>query len=212
PHILSCPTPKTHSTNGKLIPVEVAVMKKVGRESVDSEGKSAPVSLLDWYNLHQEVILVQERPVPSHDLFCHIDASGGCLNEEEAKIIMKQLVDAAIHLEKNGVFHRDIKSENILIETGSEVPRVRLIDFGLSCFSERRSSYSVFCGTMSGFYSDRLLIYQSNSKDACLAGLPEERPTLEKLKSHSWLRNQGTTSYIYTHILYIELISFCLFL
>uniref|UniRef100_A0A3B5BH48 non-specific serine/threonine protein kinase n=1 Tax=Stegastes partitus TaxID=144197 RepID=A0A3B5BH48_9TELE len=118
--------------NGKLIPVEVAVMKKVGRESVDSEGKSAPVSLLDWYNLHQEVILVQERPVPSHDLFCHIDASGGCLNEEEAKIIMKQLVDAAIHLEKNGVFHRDIKSENILIETGSEVPRVRLIDFGLT--------------------------------------------------------------------------------
>ncbi|XP_008304736.1 serine/threonine-protein kinase pim-1-like, partial [Stegastes partitus] len=219
--------------NGKLIPVEVAVMKKVGRESVDSEGKSAPVSLLDWYNLHQEVILVQERPVPSHDLFCHIDASGGCLNEEEAKIIMKQLVDAAIHLEKNGVFHRDIKSENILIETGSEVPRVRLIDFGLSCFSERRSSYSVFCGTRDhsppewlwfggytagpttvwqlgvvlfemvhrssqfrtiDFLMDRIHIRSTLSEncrdflEACLAGLPEERPTLEKLKSHSWLR------------------------
>uniref|UniRef100_A0A3B5BH45 non-specific serine/threonine protein kinase n=1 Tax=Stegastes partitus TaxID=144197 RepID=A0A3B5BH45_9TELE len=220
--------------NGKLIPVEVAVMKKVGRESVDSEGKSAPVSLLDWYNLHQEVILVQERPVPSHDLFCHIDASGGCLNEEEAKIIMKQLVDAAIHLEKNGVFHRDIKSENILIETGSEVPRVRLIDFGLTSPGPHRlclylvgtrdhspPEWLWFGGYTAGpttvwqlgvvlfemvhrssqfrtidFLMDRIHIRSTlseskNSKDAilsaCLAGLPEERPTLEKLKSHSWL-------------------------
>lgn len=43
---------------------------------------------------------------------------------------MKQLVDAAITMDYKGVFHRDIKPHNILIETSSEEPRVRYIDFG----------------------------------------------------------------------------------
>lgn len=47
---------------------------------------------------------------------------------------MKQLVEAAIKMHSEGVFHRDIKSENVLVETESDVPRVRLIDFGCGCF------------------------------------------------------------------------------
>lgn len=46
----------------------------------------------------------------------------------------KQLVDALIEVHSRGVFHRDIKLDNILIETGSDVPRVRLIDFGCGTF------------------------------------------------------------------------------
>ena len=41
-------------------------------------------------------------------------------------------MDAAIELDTKGVFHRDIKLENILIETASNVPCARLIDFGCS--------------------------------------------------------------------------------
>lgn len=52
---------------------------------------------------------------------------------------MKDLVDECI-------FHRDIKMENILIESGSNVPRVRLIDFGLGCFFNETSFYNVFYG------------------------------------------------------------------
>lgn len=61
-------------------------------------------------------------------------------------MILKQLLDVALHLERKKIFHRDIKVENILIETGSNVPRVRLIDFGMSCFTTQRSRYSVFYG------------------------------------------------------------------
>lgn len=52
-----------------------------------------------------------------------------------------------MELQSQNIFHRDIKLENILIETGSEVPQVRLIDFGLSCFTERNASYGLFSGT-----------------------------------------------------------------
>lgn len=45
---------------------------------------------------------------------------------------MRQLVDAAIYMHSVGVFHRDIKCDNILIEEGKELNniRVRVIDFG----------------------------------------------------------------------------------
>ncbi|TMS18940.1 Serine/threonine-protein kinase pim-2, partial [Larimichthys crocea] len=49
-------------------------------------------------------------------------------------IITRQLVDALIEIHSKGVFHGDIKSDNILIETGSDVPRVRIIDFGCGAF------------------------------------------------------------------------------
>nr|XP_020454187.1 serine/threonine-protein kinase pim-1-like isoform X2 [Monopterus albus] len=128
--------------NGKELPVEVIIMLKLTGESV-----RAPVSLLDWYDLDQELILVLERPVPSEDLYSYLEVNGGSLEEEKVKVIMKQLVDAALDLHNMGIFHRDIKLENILIETGSDVPHVRLIDFGLSCFFEETSCFNDFFGT-----------------------------------------------------------------
>ncbi|KAM9728579.1 serine/threonine-protein kinase pim-1-like [Menidia menidia] len=138
---------KHKDTDGRLLSVEVAVMQKLGMSDPGSVGSSAPVSLLDWYDFQQELILVLERPMPAEDLSNYIEKNGGSLEEEEAKVILKQLVDAAIHLKEKSIFHRDIKVENILIETSTDVPRVRLIDFGLSCFVKTKSRYRVFYGT-----------------------------------------------------------------
>ncbi|KAM6919955.1 serine/threonine-protein kinase pim-2-like [Lycodopsis pacificus] len=126
--------------------MEVAILLELNKTG-GSVGMSAHVSLLDWYDLDQELILVLERPIPAKDLHDYIHANGGCLQEQEAKIILKQLVDAAIDLEEKKIFHRDIKTENILIETGSAVPRVRIIDFGVSCFVKRGATYRIFNGT-----------------------------------------------------------------
>ncbi|XP_037552908.1 serine/threonine-protein kinase Chk2-like [Nematolebias whitei] len=112
-----------------------------------SVGMSAPVSLLDWYERRRELIIVMERPVPAEDLLKYIERNGGTLKEDEAKIILKQLLDAAMHLQRESIFHRDIKTENILIETGSEFTRLRLIDFGMSCMDKYGTSYSDFYGT-----------------------------------------------------------------
>ncbi|XP_053274024.1 serine/threonine-protein kinase pim-1 [Pleuronectes platessa] len=133
--------------NGKMLPTEVAIMLKLSAAKNDSVGTSAPVALLDWYDLGHELIVVMERPFPAVDLSTYIKRKRGSLQESEAKTIMKQLVEAAIWLEQNRVFHRDIKPDNILIETGQSVPRVRLIDFGLSCIVKKGTIYTAFCGT-----------------------------------------------------------------
>ncbi|XP_054482318.1 serine/threonine-protein kinase pim-1-like [Anoplopoma fimbria] len=144
-HIPKDKVPLKHvDDDGNKISIEVAIMLKLAAES---EGTSAPISLLDWFDLDKKLILVLERPMPSTDLHGYIEDNGGSLDEKEAKIILRQLVDAVIDLEKQHIFHRDIKVENILIETSSDFPRVRLIDFGLSCFVKRGASYRVFYGT-----------------------------------------------------------------
>lgn len=51
------------------------------------------------------------------------------LTEDEVRSIMKQLVDILLFCHKQGICHRDIKWENILLQQDGTV---KLIDFGLS--------------------------------------------------------------------------------
>ncbi|XP_030611992.1 serine/threonine-protein kinase pim-2-like [Archocentrus centrarchus] len=133
--------------NGRtcIIPLEAFLMLKLGAGAA-SVGTCAAVSILDWYELEREVLLVIERPVPCVDLLKYVAYNGGYLKEDVAKNIMKQLVDAALMMHTKGVFHRDIKADNLLLETGSKNPRVRIIDFGCGCLVQEEP-YSSFSGT-----------------------------------------------------------------
>ncbi|XP_072516452.1 serine/threonine-protein kinase pim-2-like [Salminus brasiliensis] len=121
------------------LPLEVALMQMAGGDQSASGG--TPVELLDWFELQDEVVLVMERPLPCSDLF-----DRGCLQEEEAKVLLRQLVEGVIGIHSRGVLHRDIKPENILIQTDPEGPRVRLLDFGCGCVL-REGPYTEFSGT-----------------------------------------------------------------
>ncbi|XP_030600160.1 serine/threonine-protein kinase pim-2-like [Archocentrus centrarchus] len=129
--------------NGKtsMVPLEVLLMMKVGG-GPGSVGTCAAVSILDWYDLEQEVLLVMERSVPCVSLLTYMENNAGPLEEN----ITKQLVDAAIIMHSKGIFHRDIKMENLLLETGSSDLRVRVIDFGCGC-SVQEKLFSSFLGT-----------------------------------------------------------------
>ncbi|XP_034546095.1 serine/threonine-protein kinase pim-1-like [Notolabrus celidotus] len=115
----------------RKLPLEVALLLQA---KPPESGPSAVVGLLNWYVVGQELILVLERPVPCMELGDYFRTRQFPMPEHEVKVIGKQLVDALIEIHSRGVFHRDIKMENILIETGSDVPRVRIIDFGCGTF------------------------------------------------------------------------------
>ncbi|MBR0230139.1 MAG: serine/threonine protein kinase, partial [Erysipelotrichaceae bacterium] len=53
----------------------------------------------------------------------------GAVNPTEAVNIMKQLVSATAHAHHNGIIHRDIKSQNVLIKDDGTV---KLSDFGIA--------------------------------------------------------------------------------
>merc|ERR1711915_808087 len=69
---------------------------------------------------------VMER-FAAKDLFDFISEQGP-LQESLAKEIFSQIVDTVSECHKKGVVHRDIKDENILIETKNF--KTKLIDFG----------------------------------------------------------------------------------
>ncbi|XP_029698886.1 serine/threonine-protein kinase pim-2-like [Takifugu rubripes] len=120
-----------HNINGELymVPKEVLLMLIAAR-GPESKGKSAVITLLEWCDLGEQIVLVMERPPGCTTLLKHM---AHCpLHDALLKDIMRQLVDAVIHMHSVGVFHRDIKCENILIEAGEELDnlRIRVIDFG----------------------------------------------------------------------------------
>ena len=49
------------------------------------------------------------------------------------QMILHQVVEGIQGFHSRGVLHRDIKPENLLVEMGSETPRVRTIDLGCGC-------------------------------------------------------------------------------
>ncbi|XP_060905404.1 serine/threonine-protein kinase pim-1-like [Labrus mixtus] len=126
------------------IPREVALMQRATSGTTDC----AVVSLLDWYHLDMELIIVMERPVPSIDLRSYVYGRGGTLEEDEAKNFMAQMVEAAIDMHQRGVFHRDIKAENVLVELCSRGQRLRIIDFGCGSFKLKKSHHT-YSGTFS---------------------------------------------------------------
>jgi 5'-AMP-activated protein kinase, catalytic alpha subunit len=69
--------------------------------------------------------------VPGGELF-HYVAERTRLEEAEAKKFMWQLIQVIHFLHLNGIVHRDLKLENILVDTRGAAPHIRLVDFGLA--------------------------------------------------------------------------------
>ncbi|KAK9979349.1 hypothetical protein ABG768_012781 [Culter alburnus] len=102
------------------------------------------IELLDWQDQPDQYIMVLERPPSCQDLLAFLNSQEGFLNEEAARFIMTQTTMAAHMCCRRGVFHSDIKLENLLINT--ETLEVKLIDFGCGDLLQE-STYDLFCGT-----------------------------------------------------------------
>lgn len=89
------------------------------------------IQILDHFELPDCYVIVMERIGTSmnysKDLFDFISESGA-LNEDLARHIFQQIVEIITRVHEAGVIHRDIKDENILIDTRTY--SVKLIDFG----------------------------------------------------------------------------------
>jgi len=63
--------------------MEVAILQELAEES---ERHSAMITILDWYDVDEELVIVLERPIPAVDLGDYIKIKGGYLQETEAKV------------------------------------------------------------------------------------------------------------------------------
>ncbi|KAL4002194.1 Protein kinase domain family protein [Acanthocheilonema viteae] len=109
----------------QLIPTEICLLDIC-------RGVPGVVQLIDWFANSKGFLIVMERPQQCLDLFDLISIYG-YLNEDIARSIFIQILNTTHLLYSTyGIFHRDIKDENIIINmrTGEAI----LVDFGAAAF------------------------------------------------------------------------------
>ncbi|KAK4033527.1 kinase-like domain-containing protein [Parachaetomium inaequale] len=81
---------------------------------------------------------------PEGDLFYNITEKGLYVGDDElCKRVFLQILDAVDHCHGLGIYHRDLRPENILVTNGGET--VKLADFGVATSSERSEDFG--CGS-----------------------------------------------------------------
>lgn len=90
--------------------------------------------------------------------------------ENEAILLIRNLLDTLFYFECIGVIHRDIKLENILMASPCNNYEIKVIDFGLACFVEKCDNLK--CGSP-GFIAPEVLqgLYYSSKIDVFSAGV-----------------------------------------
>merc|ERR1719336_3375208 len=203
----------TTTTNSEhRIPMEVALMKITNH----IEGV---IKLIEYFELPDCFMLIMERMMTTtvhssgrdiktsssnvKDLFDFI-SDNGPLKEELAKKIFRQLIETVQKIHAAGVIHRDIKDENILIDT--QTHHVKIIDFG-SGARLHDEVYTDFDGTrvyappewikFRRYRADGLTVWSLGILlyDMVCGDIPFETDNQIKraqvLFNHSWLQSQA---------------------
>ncbi|WRT67105.1 uncharacterized protein IL334_004071 [Kwoniella shivajii] len=111
----------------------------------------SPVHSVDWSKLNPMSGENGKRPNmarrASYDLFECVEHQR--FSEDQARMIFRQIVDAVGYLHRRGIYHRDLKDENIVIDRNL---CVKIIDFGSAVIEDPTLPpvlYDHFRGTMS---------------------------------------------------------------
>ncbi|XP_051138710.1 CDPK-related kinase 1-like [Andrographis paniculata] len=89
------------------------------------------VQFYDAYEDEDNVYVVMEL-CKGGELLDRILSRGGKYSEEDAKVIMLQILSVVAYCHLQGVVHRDLKPENFLFTSKDEYAPLKAIDFGLS--------------------------------------------------------------------------------
>ncbi|XP_036395463.1 serine/threonine-protein kinase pim-1 [Megalops cyprinoides] len=131
---------KEQLAQGGSVPQEVALLQRV------TEAPASPhiAGLIEWRGRPSCYTVVLERPEPCQDLDAYCRDQGGVLREALARPVLAQLLRALLHCQERGVLHRDVKPDNLLIQTSTL--KLKLIDFGCGDLV-KDTPYKRFAGT-----------------------------------------------------------------
>ena len=109
--------------------------------SVDN-GNGRVLKVLDWYVYDSCFVIISEYDKDFESLFnCTTKQPGKHFTEEKCKTIFKLICKLIFKLNKNGIFHHDIKPENFLYNLKTE--EIKLLDFGHSVFNDTETNPEV---------------------------------------------------------------------
>uniref|UniRef100_A0A672RYV5 non-specific serine/threonine protein kinase n=1 Tax=Sinocyclocheilus grahami TaxID=75366 RepID=A0A672RYV5_SINGR len=169
---------------------------EIGLTLMANKGPSVPqiIKLLDWQDDPDHYVMVLERPMPCMSVFNLVKLRQR-LDEKMARHVMWQVIHAANTCCERGIFHRDIKLENLLVNP--DTWEVKLIDFECGTLM-KDSAYMAFNGMLDDLLAGCLTPAVNTSLSsfwteccqmihACLQADPQRRLILEEMQLHDWL-------------------------
>lgn len=95
----------------------------------------------------------------------------GSFTEDEARVVITQVLRAVAHMHAHNVVHRDLKLENILLSDERDARgrsgAVKLIDFGLARFREANAPLRTICGSPLYIAPEILELETSANEEQC---------------------------------------------
>lgn len=126
----------TEKTNDKALN-EAKIMKKIKHPCV--------VKMYDILDCRDSVCITLEL-MKGGDLLTRIQ-DNKLLPEHISKIFFYQMCHAIKYLHDHNITHRDLKPDNILLETNDSETLIKISDFGLSKLVQNNSALRTLCGT-----------------------------------------------------------------
>ncbi|TQS33630.1 hypothetical protein Golomagni_06017, partial [Golovinomyces magnicellulatus] len=118
---------------------EMKIMQRINHHHI--------VRYIENFEWDNRLLIIIMEYVPGGDLGKLIQEHGP-LNEENGKVLSMQLLSALGYLHANNITHRDVKPDNILINSLQPLD-VKLTDFGLSKMIDSEQTFlRTFCGTL----------------------------------------------------------------
>ncbi|XP_033161929.1 ovarian-specific serine/threonine-protein kinase Lok isoform X1 [Drosophila mauritiana] len=136
-NMLSGARPSTNFSDPDRVLNEAKIMKNLSHPCV--------VRMHDIVDKPDSVYMVLEF-MRGGDLLNRI-ISNKLLSENTSKLYFYQMCHAVKYLHDRGITHRDLKPDNVLLETNDEETLLKVSDFGLSKFVQKDSVMRTLCGT-----------------------------------------------------------------
>jgi len=117
----------------------------------------------------RKVLLFELELAPGGELFDYL-ATGGAFPEPVARAYFKQMLLGLAECHRMGVYHRDIKPDNILL---NENFQLKIVDFGLAALNPANKPLRTMCGTPS-YQAPEIIMgqpYQGDKADVWSAGV-----------------------------------------
>ncbi|XP_047948431.1 CDPK-related protein kinase-like [Salvia hispanica] len=121
------------------------------------------IQFYDAYEDHDNVYVVMEL-CEGGELLDKILSRGGKYTEDDAKLVMIQILNVVSFCHLQGVVHRDLKPENFLFTTKEEDSTLKAIDFGLSDFVKPDERLNDIVG--SAYYVAPEVLHRAYSTEA----------------------------------------------
>ncbi|KHN36210.1 CDPK-related protein kinase [Glycine soja] len=121
------------------------------------------VQFYDAYEDHDNVYIVMEL-CEGGELLDRILSRGGKYTEEDAKAVLRQILNVVAFCHLQGVVHRDLKPENFLFASKEDTSKLKAIDFGLSDFVKLDERLNDIVG--SAYYVAPEVLHRAYSTEA----------------------------------------------